>query len=201
MRARLALQVSRRQCVLREVVLRNKPLEIVALSPKATVPVLLLPDARVLEESLEIMLWALGCDDPLQWLAPEEGCLQAMKDLIALNDGPFKDHLDRYKYAIRYEEGTDPIYHRNEGSNFLSLLNSRLERRSHLFGNRPALADFAIFPFVRQFANTHRDWFDNQPLPLLQTWLEGHLKSPLFEDIMVKWPVWSSGDTDTVFPS
>ena len=201
MRARLALLVSRRRCVLREVILRDKPLEMVALSPKATVPVLFLSDARVLEESLDIMFWALGCDDPLQWLTPEEGCLQDMKDLIALNDGPFKEHLDRYKYATRYEEGTDPVYHRNEGIKLLSLLNSRLGRQLHLFGNRPALADYAIFPFVRQFANTDRDWFDSQPLPILQTWLEGYLKSPLFEDIMIKWPVWSPSDKDTLFPS
>ena len=130
----------------------------IALSPKATVPVLKLLDDTVLEESLDIMHWALGENDPENWLDPEVGTSAEVKELIAESDGPFKHNIDRYKYAIRYEEGTDPVFHRTEGAAFLEKLNGRLGKHTHLFGDRPCLADFAIFPFVRQFANTDRAW-------------------------------------------
>ncbi|MBC8445268.1 MAG: glutathione S-transferase [Rhodospirillaceae bacterium] len=199
-RARLALSVSHQQCVLREIILRNKPAQMLALSSKATVPVLLLTDGHVLDESLDIMIWALDRHDPQQWLVPENGSLVHMKALIATCDGAFKDHLDRYKYAARYGKGTDPVHHRTEGVAFLTMLNDRLGNHAHLFGKRPALADFAIFPFVRQFANTDRDWFDNLPITHLQNWLAGHLKSDLFQGVMYKWPLWTVGDEETLFP-
>ncbi len=201
MRARLALSASRQQCSLREIVLRDKPAEMVEISPKATVPVLQLLDGTVLEESLDIMHWALAENDPENWLDPEAGTLAEVHDLIAECDGPFKHNLDRYKYAIRYEEGTDPVYHRTEGVKFLKKLNDRLSTQKHLFGDRPCLADFAIFPFVRQFANTDRAWFDAQPLPHLQVWLADHLDSERFKSIMKKWPVWAPGDEEPVFPA
>jgi glutathione S-transferase len=201
MRARLALSASRQQCALREIVLRDKPADMIALSPKATVPVLKLLDDTVLEESLDIMHWALGENDPENWLDPELGTLASMKELIAESDGPFKHNLDRYKYAIRYEEGTDPVFHRTEGAAFLEKLNGRLGKHAHLFGDRPCLADFAIFPFVRQFANTDRAWFDAQALIHLQGWLAGHLESERFKSIMTIWPVWAVGDEEPVFPA
>lgn len=201
MRTRLALTISNQQCGLREIVLRDKPAEMIALSPKASVPVLHLTDGSVLEESLDIMLWALERDDPQHWLTPQNGSLLDMISLISENDGSFKNHLDRYKYAIRYEEGTDPVYHRAEGSLFLNTLNDRLEIHSQLYGNRATLADFAILPFVRQFANTDRAWFDNQPLQHLQNWLDEHLSSDLFQGIMKKVPVWAPGDKEPVFPA
>ncbi len=200
MRARLALSASRQQCSLREIVLRDKPAEMVELSPKATVPVLKFLDDTVLEESLDIMLWALGENDPENWLDPEIGTLTEMLELIAESDGPFKHNLDRYKYAIRYEVDTDPVHHRTEGAVFLNELNDRLSKHTHLFWDRPCLADFAVFPFVRQFANTDRAWFDAAPLPHLQEWLAGHLESERFKSIMTKWPVWAIGDDEPVFP-
>ena len=200
MRARLSLAASHQQCILREIVLRDKPAEMLALSPKATVPVLQLGDGQVLDESRDIMLWALQRNDPQQWLAPEDGDLAHMKALIDFNDGVFKHHLDRYKYAVRYETGTDPLYHRDEGSVFLNTLNDRHGDRMQLFGDRPALADYAIFPFVRQFANTDRNWFDRQPLPNVQSWLAGHLASALFESVMKKSPAWTPSDAETIFP-
>jgi len=200
MRARLALSASRQQCYLREIVLRDKPTEMVEISPKATVPVLKLLDDTVLEESLDIMHWALGKNDPESWLEPEAGTLDEVHALIAESDGPFKHNLDRYKYAIRYEEGTDPVHHRTEGAKFLEKLNERLSQHKHLFGDKPCLADFAIFPFVRQFVNTDREWFDAQPLPHLQAWLAGHLESDRFKNIMTKWTVWAPGDDEPVFP-
>lgn len=201
MRARMALSISNQQCRLREVALRDKPAHMVDLSPKGTVPILHLPEGRVLEQSLDIALWALQRSDPERWLEPQLGSLSEMKALIEQNDGSFKDHLDRYKYSVRYEEGTDPIYHRDEGATFLNALNDHMNDQAQLFGDRPALADIAIFPFVRQFANTDRDWFDSQPLANLQTWLEGHLNSALFQNIMKKAPVWAPGVEDTLFPA
>ncbi len=202
MRARLALAASGRQCVLREIVLRDKPAEMIAASAKATVPVLRLPDGRVLDESLDIMMWALQQNDPGQWLTPESGSLDEMTALIGENDGPFKQHLDRYKYENRYDDDdADPAHHRSEGSLFLKALDARLARHGQLFGSRAGLADFAIFPFVRQFANTDRDWFDAQPLPSLQSWLSGHLNGALFQSVMLKWPVWAPGDAETLFPA
>lgn len=200
MRARLALAVSGQRCALREIVLRDKPAEMIALSPKASVPVLHLTDGGVLEESLDIMLWALRRNDPAQWLEPQDGTLPEMTALIAESDGPFKHHLDRYKYAVRYEEGTDPLHHRAEGMTFLGALNERLARHGQLFGERPALADYALFPFVRQFANTDRAWFDAQRLKAVQAWLAGHLDSTLFQSVMQKWPIWAPGDEEPVFP-
>lgn len=184
MRARLALTVSRQDCVLREVVLRDKPPEMLELSPKGTVPVLQLPDGQVLEQSLDIMRWTLARHDPEGWLSPDTGSVAEMDALIADSDGDFKHHLDRYKYSVRYGPETDPLYHRSEGAVFLKKLDERLKDQTHLFGNRPCLADFAIFPFVRQFANTGREWFDAQPFTDLQTWLSGHLNSELFLKIM-----------------
>jgi len=190
MRARMALMISRKQCIIREIVLRNKPAPMTNISPKATVPVLQLTGDQVLDESLDIMMWALNQNDPDGWLVPEKGTITDMHALIVENDGPFKNHLDRYKYATRYGQSTDPEYHRREGVLFLKTLNTRLERQDQLFGRCPSLSDFAIFPFVRQFANTDRDWFDLQHLPYLQKWLAEHLSSQLFQTIMKKWPVW-----------
>jgi glutathione S-transferase len=201
MRARLALTISRQKCVLREIILRDKPAEMVMLSPKATVPVLHLTDGRVLEESLDIIYWALERNDPGQWLIPSEGTLSEMQALIAHNDGPFKHHLDRYKYATRQDEETNPIEHRTEGMKFLNTLNDRLKNSLQLFGDKPALADYAIIPFVRQFANTDRIWFDAQSFLNVQKWLNFHLNSEIFLAIMKKWPVWAPGDQEPIFPA
>ena len=193
MRARLALHISKQQCIIREVVLRDKPKQLAAISPKSTVPVLQLMDGRVLEESLEIMFWALDCNDPEKWLKPKKGNLLEMKKLIKINDGPFKKNLDRYKYFNRYETNFPPHFYRDEGANFLYLLNDLLKQQTNLFGNRPALADYAIFPFIRQFADTDRDWFDSQPLHNLQNWLAEKLKTELFSNIMKKHKPWETG--------
>lgn len=200
MRARLALQVSRQQCVVREIILRDKPAEMLALSPKGTVPVLQLPDGRVLEESLDIALWALEQNDPQQWFAPQSGTFDEMMELIAFNDGPFKHHLDRYKYAVRYDDVSEPDHHRGEGVEFLKTLEARLGGHAHLCGDRESLADNAIFPFVRQFANTDRDWFDAQPLPHLRGWLAAHLESDAFKTVMEKWPRWMPENPEILFP-
>jgi glutathione S-transferase len=198
MRARMALYVSSQTCELREVLLRDKPLEMIEQSPKATVPVLQLASGEVLEQSLDIMLWSLKKNDPDGWLEPEIGTFEGMLDLINQCEDDFKGHLDRYKYANRYEN-TDPLHHRTEAETFLSKLEMRLADSAYLFGTKPRLADIAIAPFIRQFANTDRDWFDNARYPHLQKWLETFLSTEPFTGIMTKYPVWAAGNEVTLF--
>ncbi len=190
MRARMALWVAGIGVILREVKLSDKPPALIEISPKATVPVLISVDGPVLEESIEIMRWALGKNDPEGWLAGDG------QELIARNDGVFKHHLDRYKYPSRYENESDhgQVDHRAEGFAILQDLDTRLSTQPFLCGEARTLADMALFPFVRQFANTDREWFDAQPIPHLQKWLEGHLSSDIFKSIMPKFDPWKAGD-------
>lgn len=194
MRARMALLVSDTPVRLREVVLRDKPEEMITASPKGTVPVLVLPDGQVIDESLAIMRWALDRNDPQGW---RQGSATE-SELIAEADGPFKHALDRYKYPTRYEN-VDPLQHRAAGLTFLEKLDSLIQPSGQLMDAKPTLADHAIFPFVRQFANNDRDWFDALPLSALQNWLADHLASPLFATTMQKYPQWKNGDEEPVF--
>jgi glutathione S-transferase len=192
MRARMALWVAGLGVELREVKLAAKPPELLAASPKGTVPVLVLPDGRVIDQSLDIMRWALGEHDPEGWLAGDDAAL------IAANDGPFKHHLDRAKYPGRYEEDgvTD---HRAAALDLLSPLEARLAGAPYLTGETRALTDMALFPFIRQFAAIDPAWFAAQPLPRLQAWLEGLLASDLFAAIMPKFAPWTAGDPPVLF--
>jgi len=193
MRARMSLSASGITCEVRELVLRDKPTHMLEISPKGTVPVLQTSDGIVIEESLEVMLWALRQADPLDWLKPELADEAAMLDLIRKCDEEFKPHLDRYKYANRYE-GADPEHHRSKATAYINELNKRLANSPYLFGSRPSLADYGIAPFIRQFANTDRVWFDQAPFPYLQNWLVEFLNSEIFLEIMEKLPVWKPGD-------
>jgi glutathione S-transferase len=178
MRARMALLISGTAFELREVALRDKPPDMIAASPKGTVPVLMLPDGRVIDESLDIMRHALAQHDPEHWLAGDDA------GIIAANDGPFKHHLDRYKYADRH--GGDPDAHRAAGLELLDRLEQRLAGSANLCGEGRSLTDIAVLPFVRQFAAVDRGWFDTQPLPRLQRWLRDHLASALFMAAMAR---------------
>lgn len=201
MRARMAIARAGIDCRLREVVLRDKPAEMLDASPKGTVPVIVELDGRVIEESLDVMAWALAKNDAGNWLNPDQGSRDEMDTLVAECDGPFKRALDRYKYPNRYEdEGVDREAQRALGLSFLEKLNARLDGQAQLFGNRVSHADIAIFPFIRQFANTDRTWFDALNLPHLQAWLEGHLESARFKQIMPKYAQWKTGDEEPVFP-
>ncbi len=191
MRARLALAVSGTQCELREVRLSAKPLAMLAASPKGTVPVLVLPDGKVIDESLDIMRWALSEWDPEGWLGRDDAAL------IAANDGPFKYDLDRYKYPQRH--GACALVHRERGLAFLRQIDGRLAGADQLCGAARGLTDAAIMPFVRQFAAVDRDWFDAQTLPHLRAWLAGHLASALFDAIMTRVAPWSPGDPPVTF--
>ena len=192
-RSRMAIAVSGVMVELREVVLRDKPPELIEASPKATVPVLQLPDGKVIDESLDIMCWALAQNDPEGWLTSNDQSLNQQ------NDGPFKAALDRYKYPNRYglENG---MTHRDEGLTILKQLDARLHDRPFLAGQMCSLTDIAIFPFIRQFAATDQTWFDGQPLPALHRWLRQLLSSDLFANIMHHYPRWQTGDAPTIFP-
>lgn len=205
MRARMALTLSGQRCELREIVLRDKPDEMIAASPKATVPVLIEADGTVRDESLEIMLWTLGRHDPDRLLLPDQGNQDDMLALIARIDEEFKGHLDRYKYANRYTHendgrGVDPDTHRTAGMKILADLEARLQASSYLFGERLSLADIAIAPFVRQFANTDATWFAGQPVPALQRWLGNILESDLFQGCMKKYKPWKVTGEAIAFP-
>lgn len=202
MRARMALKSAGYSCSLREVVLADKPDLLLAVSPKGTVPVLVLPDGHVIDESLDIMVQALRHSDPEKWLIPETGTYTDMIDLIRLFDGDFKKHLDFYKYASRYRE-EKPINakeHRDEAYGLLAHLNSRLQKNPWLFGKNPCLADFAIFPFIRQYANTDRIWFDRSVSLAVRNWLQALMEDERFLSIMKKYPKWQGVDTEFIFP-
>jgi glutathione S-transferase len=192
MRARLALLASGSVCEIREVKLSAKPAELIAASPKGTVPVLVLPGGRVIDESLDVMHWALQRHDPEHWLSRVDNTS------TAANDGPFKYHLDRYKYGERHL--SDPAEHRAAGLKILADLEARLTAQSHLCGESMGLADAAILPFVRQFAETDREWFDLQPVPRVQAWLARFVASPLFAAAMHRYKPWRSGDASLTFP-
>jgi glutathione S-transferase len=192
MRARLALAVSGQVCEVREVKIAAKPAAMLEVSPKGTVPVLVLADGTVIDESLDVMRWALGQNDPENWLARDDGAL------IAQNDGPFKYHLDRYKYPQRHD--SDPLAHRGEGEAILAQWNARLiDKGGQLAGPDRGLADMAIMPFVRQFASVDPDWFAGLAMDGLQTWLSGHMSSDLFQSIMMRLKPWSEGDEIILF--
>lgn len=196
MRARMALRVSETQCELREVLLAHKPDAMLEASPKGTVPVLQLPDGEVIDESLAVMDWALARNDPDDWIAHQGGDAEA---LIEANDGPFKHHLDRYKYHTRYGEECDPEEHRAAAAEILLGLNARLKRHAFLCSDQPSRTDYAIFPFIRQFASTDRAWFDAQDWPALRRWLDGLIESDLFKAIMPKRDPWRPDDAVTLF--
>ena len=186
MRARLALAISDVRYELREVRLSAKPEAMLSISPKGTVPVLRTTDGAVIEQSLAIMRWALSLRDPDDWRARDD------PGLIARNDGDFKHHLDRYKYADRH--GSDAAAHRDHGLLFLRELDARLASTGQLAGIRMGIADAAIMPFVRQFAAVDREWFDTLTLPHLQAWLAAHLASDLFRRIMYRVAPWCPGE-------
>ena len=192
MRARLAIVATGSSVALREVTLRAKPAAMLDLSPKGTVPVLALPDGSVIDESLDIMRWAFACAGQTAWLDEDAAAL------VATNDGAFKHHLDRYKYADRY--GIEPRPHRDAATDLHARLDERLTGRAHLGADATSPVDLAIMPFVRQFAQTDRNYFDRLPLPCLHAWLARHLASRLFERAMVRLAPWQPGDAPIAFP-
>ena len=199
MRARLAIAVSEQKVQLREIVLKNKPAELLAISPNKTIPVLQLGkngDQQVLYESLEIMVWALSQHDPEQWL---DAPLEEMFLLIDENDYEFKPWLDKYKYADRFPEHNE-AYYRDQAEDFLMLLENRLNNNTYLFSDHITLADMAIFPFIRQFASVDKIWFEQSPYLQVQQWLTRLIKCDLFMACMKKYPTWLESGEEFLFP-
>ncbi|WP_221074324.1 glutathione S-transferase [Agarivorans aestuarii] len=196
MRARLAIAVSQTPVKLREIVLKHKPPEMLEISPKGTVPVLQLANGQVIEESFEIMLWALKQNDPKAWLSPN---YQKMLDWVQRNDEQFKPLLDKYKYAVRFPEQSPEDY-RQQGETFLQALEQQISRTPYLMGEQQSLADMALLPFIRQFASVDLRWFEQAPYPHLQAWLKQFIDSALFRSIMQKHPTWLESASEIDFP-
>ncbi len=195
-RTRMAIALSQVKVELREIKLSNKPLEMLKASPKGTVPVLVLPRGKVLEESLDIMNWALSINDPENIASSWE----RSKKLICINDGDFKYHLDRYKYEDRYPaESTE--FHKEKGEEFLALLDQKLHFTDYLLSSDLSFADIAILPFIRQWANVDSISFNELPYGKLQRWLTRMLESKPFIDVMDKYPLWSQKEAGIAFPS
>lgn len=190
-RARMALRYSQISVEIREISLRLKPPSLLTISPKGTVPVLLYDDL-VIEQSLEIMKWAIAINDPDAWYSKESE--SEIDNLININDGPFKKLLDSFKYQERSLDRND--LKKTEAVTaavelLIQPLNLRLANSKFLLGDRITLADVAIFPFIRQFSMVDETWFINSEFHDLNKWLKYHLESPMFKDVMQKYPTWS----------
>lgn len=190
MRARIGLLLARQTVLLRDIVMTNIPDEMLTVSPKGTVPVLLFDDATVIEESLDIMIWALNQNDPNNLLYKQQPDAYAeMLALIKRSDIEFVELLNKYKAAARYHD-TNEVDCRQQCEGFITILEARLNQHEYLMGNIPGLADYAILPFIRQFSRVDRKWYLQSPYPKLQLWLEKHYQNPLFSKAMKKYPQW-----------
>ncbi len=193
MRGRMGLKVSGLAYEHREIILRDKPQEMLEASPKGTVPVFIKDNGEIIEESLDLLNWALSQHDPLEWLNCD---LDAANLYITANDTDFKYHLDRYKYASRYnvdaKRGDADLSHRAEAERHIQKLEEALSVNSYLLGETQSIADIAIFPFMRQFSNVEPDWWKIAPYPQTRKWLAHHVESDLFKSIMKKHPLWAA---------
>jgi len=189
MRSRLALVYSNIRYEHREILLKERPSELYSISPKGTVPVLQLQDGTVIDESIDVMKWALAQSDPDCWYTDK---IVEQNSLISLNDDEYKKRLDIYKYHVRFPEGSYGEY-QNVVGEILNTYESILSKSSYLCGDTVTLADMALFPFIRQGAHVDLDWFNAQ-FPTLSTWLTIFKESELFKTIMKKYPVWESGE-------
>lgn len=192
----MSIAYSGAQVGLREVVLKDKPPAMLEVSPKGTVPVLIDIDGTVIEESLDVMRWALAQNDPENWL---DG-LGLDDPLISTCDDEFKQWLDRYKYAVRFPENEE-VWYRGQAETFLATLDSRLRGSQFLNGPALSVTDIAIFPFIRQFANVDLKWWASHPYPNVARWLEELVTSELFSRVMKKYSPWRDGDPEIPFPA
>jgi len=202
MRARLAILLAQQTVMLRAIVMQNKPFEMLALSPKGTVPVLVLETKNketVIDESLDIMLWALKLNDPENLLySQDEDTLEEMLQIINFNDEDFKPKLEKYKRAKRFH-GDDEEQCRLLCEPFVQSLESRLTQHEFLMGPTPSLLDYALLPFIRQFSRVNRQLYLQGPYTHLQRWLDHHLQSRLFSKAMTKYPLWLDNHEECLF--
>ena len=196
MRARMAIHISGQRCELREVLLRDKPPSMLEYSAKGTVPVLILQDDKVIDESLDVIDWALNLNDPDDWQRSKDK--EKTKELIKINDGEFKYHLDRYKYSKRYDN-EDPEFHRKKCLKFIESINNELNNSEYIFDDNISYADIVLLPFIRQFRIADIEWFDSLPYDNLKKWLSSFLNSSLLNSIMKKYDLWKEGDKSIVF--
>ena len=202
MRARFGLLMAQQDVMLRAIVMKNKPQEMLALSPKGTVPVLILADETIVDESLDIMIWALQQNDPEDLLhkdSPDD--LATMVELIRRNDKEFKPQLEIYKKSKRFRTGTE-IEERKKCEIFIAELEQMLAeeaRGGHFIGHKPGLIDYALLPFVRQFSRVNKAWFREAPYPRLLAWVEDQMQSRLYAKAMAKYPLWLDKHQECLF--
>ena len=196
MRARMAIHISSQKCEIREVLLRDKPPSMLEYSSKGTVPVLVLQSGEVIDESLDVIDWALNLNDPDNWQRSKDN--EKTKELIKINDGEFKHHLDRYKYSKRYDN-EDPEFHRKKCLKFIEKINSELQNSKYIFDDEISYIDISLLPFIRQFRIADNEWFDELPYENVKSWLSNFLNSELLESIMSKHDLWKEGDEVTIF--
>lgn len=199
MRARLALRLCKIECIIREISLKAKNREFLKVSPKGTVPVLVLPNGKVLEESLDIINWALEQNDPNKLKANDKLTKQTNEKYIQLFDSDFKFHLDRYKYSSRYNISNSEI-HRNKARNLLIEINAMLEGKDYIGGQYMSLLDISILPFVRQYRIADINWFDNHlGLRNINNWVNIFLNTEILASIMTKYKIWEKDDPPILF--
>jgi glutathione S-transferase len=196
MRARMAIYTSQQKCEIREVLLKDKPPSMLGYSSKGTVPVLVLQSGNVIDESLDVIDWALDINDPYNWKRSKDS--KKTKELIEINDGDFKFHLDRYKYSKRYEN-EDPNFHREKCLTFIKMINKELENSKYIYDNEISYIDISLLPFIRQFRIADNVWFDELPYENVKSWLSNFLNSELLKSIMYKYDLWKEGDEVTIF--
>ena len=196
MRARIAIHISQQKCEIREVLLKDKPPSMLEYSAKGTVPVLVLQSGKVIDESLDVIDWALNLNDPYNWKRSKDS--GKTKELIKINDGDFKFHLDRYKYSKRYEN-EDPKFHREKCLTFIKMINEELKDSKYIYDNEISYIDISLLPFIRQFRIADNDWFDELPYENVKSWLSNFIDSKLLKSVMPKYDLWKKGDEITIF--
>lgn len=199
MRGRMGIALSKQQVLLREIVTKDKPSELLASSPKGTVPVLVLPDGQIIEQSLDVMNWALQQNDPQDLLRSSNPALsQQVHQLIKVNDDEFIGHLEKYRASVRYRN-IDTEQHRQACEGFISKLEALLTDQAYFFGETPSLADFAVMPFVSQFVRVEKKWFVQSEYQNVGRWLRAHLESKLYTQVMKQYPLWNETKQDCLF--
>lgn len=199
MRARIGLLLAKQPVLLRDIVMTNIPDEMFAASPKGEVPTLVLNDSSVIDESLDIMIWALKQSDPSNLLySHKENAFEEMLTIISRNDNEFVEALKKYKAASRYHDSTE-ISYRKKCESFISYIEESLDEHEYIFGDSPSLADYAILPFIRQFSRVDRKWYLSSPYPKLREWLERQFQNPIFSKAMKKYPQWLDTKEDIIF--
>jgi glutathione S-transferase len=199
MRARMGLLLAKQPVMLRPIDLKNKPQDMLIVSPKGTVPVLVLDQDNIIDESLDIMIWALQQSDPQNLLyshAPDT--YKNMMSLIDEHDNQFTHFLSQYKQAKRYHKTSEQV-DRERCETFITRIERRLNEHVFIMGDKPSLIDFAILPFIRQIAKVDRRWYRQAPYPKLQQWLNNHLQSRLYAKAMVKHPLWLQTNENILF--